>query len=214
MKENEQFSVWGLMGTFAIIFVLAFFIDLSQVKDWVIAAGVWAPLLFILLKITTIVIPPLSGGPLYLLVGLFFGFWPGILYVAIADFLGYTIAFYLSRTLGQRIVMRMISQKEGSTVHRIIDHVSTPKGFFHAYLTLFSMPELLAYGAGLTKIRYRSFISILSPLSFVLSAVIVLFGSVLDITKGANFITLVFPLLGMVVFMTGGWLFMKAVNKK
>ncbi len=214
MQENEQFSVWGLMGTFAILFALAFFIDLSAVKDWVMAAGVWAPLLFILLKILTIVIPPLSGGPLYLLVGLFFGFWPGILYVAIADFIGFSTAFSISRFLGQKVVMRIISQKEGGTLHRIVNHVSTPKGFFHAYLTLFSMPELLAYGAGLTKIQYKSFISILSPLSFVLSSVIVLFGSVLDISKNAGFITFIFPALGMVVFMTGGWLFMKAVNKK
>lgn len=214
MRENEQFSVWGLMGTFAIIFALSFFIDLSQVKEWVLAAGVWAPLLFILLKILTIVIPPLSGGPLYLLVGLFFGFWPGILYVAIADFVGFTTAFFISRTLGQKVVMRIISQKEGGTLHRIVNHVSTPKGFFQAYMTLFAMPELLAYGAGLTTISYRSFISILSPLSFVLSSVIVLFGSVLDINKGGTFIALIFPALGMVVFMIGGWLFMKAVNKK
>lgn len=214
MRENEQFSVWGLMGTFAIIFVLAFFIDLSSVKGWVLAAGVWAPLLFILLKILTIVIPPLSGGPLYLLVGLFFGFWPGILYVAIADFIGFTTAFSISRKFGQKTVDRIISQKEGSTLHRIVQHVSTPKGFFQAYMTLFAMPELLAYGAGLTKIRYRSFISILSPLSWILSSVIVLFGSVLDIEKGGTFIALIFPALGMIVFMTGGWLFMKAVNKK
>lgn len=214
MQENEQFSVWGLMVTFVIIFALTFFIDLSSVKDWVLAAGVWAPLLFILLKILTIVIPPLSGGPLYLLVGLFFGFWPGILYVAIADFVGFTTAFSISRLLGQRIVMKIISQKEGGTLHKIINHVSTPKGFFHAYLTLFAMPELLAYGAGLTKIRYRHFISILSPLSWLLSSVIVLFGSVLDIEKGGTFIALIFPALGMIVFMSGGWLFMKAVNKK
>ncbi len=214
MRENEQFSVIGLMVTFAIIFTIAFFIDLSSVKDWVLAAGVWAPLLFILLKVTTIVIPPLSGGPLYLLVGLFFGFWPGILYVAVADFVGFTTAFSISRTFGQKFVNRIISQKEGSTLHRIVNHVSTPKGFFHAYLTLFAMPELLAYGAGLTKIRYGSFISILSPLSFLLSSVIVLFGSVLDIDKGGTFIALIFPALGMIVFMTGGWLFMKAVNKK
>jgi uncharacterized membrane protein YdjX (TVP38/TMEM64 family) len=214
MQENEQFSVWGLMGTFAILFALAFFIDLSAVKDWVIAAGAWAPLLFVLLKISTIVFPPLSGGPLYLLVGLFFGFWPGILYVAVADFIGFTTAFSISRLLGQKVVERIISQKEGGVIHRIVNHVSTPKGFFQAYLTLFSMPELLAYGAGLTKIKYKSFISILSPLSFVLSSIIVLFGSVLDVSKNAGFITFIFPALGMVVFMTGGWLFMKAVNRK
>lgn len=210
---KEQFSISSVAVTVAILFGLAFFIDLSHVKDWVLGAGVWGPIVFILLKISTIVIAPLSGGPLYLLVGLLFGFWPGILYIGIADFLGFTISFFISRLLGQKVTMHFVSQKEGSLMHKIIDHLGTPKGFFHAYLTLFAMPELLSYGAGLTKLSYRKFISILLPLSLALSSVLVLFGSVLDIKKGAGIISILVPVVGLIAISCGGWLFIKAVKK-
>lgn len=210
---KEQFNITGIIVTLAVLFGLAFFIDFSNVKDWVVNAGVWGPLVFILLKISTIIIAPLTGTPLYLLVGLFFGFWPGILYIAIADFIGYTVSFSISRFFGQKAVMHFISQKEGGILHRIVTHVSTPKGFFHAYLTLFAMPELLSYGAGLTVLPYRKFISILWPLSLVLSSVLVLFGSVLDISKNGGLIAFVIPAIGFVIFLCGGWLFLKSVKK-
>jgi uncharacterized membrane protein YdjX (TVP38/TMEM64 family) len=213
MQHNEQYSPWGIGITLVILFGLAFFIDLNNVKDWVIGAGAWGPLIFILLKISTIIVAPLTGTPLYLLVGLFFGFWPGILYIAIADTIGHTISFSISRFFGQKVVLHFISKKEGGLLHRIINHVGTPKGFFQAYLTLFSMPELLSYGAGLTTLPYRKFISMIVPLSLVTSSALVLFGSVLDISKNAGLIAFIMPGLGFLVFVLGGWLFVKAVKK-
>lgn len=213
MNHNEQYSPWGIATTLIVLLGLAFFIDLNQVKEWVIGAGVWGPIVFIVLKISTIIVAPLTGTPLYLLVGLFFGFWPGILYIAIADFIGHTISFSISRFFGQKMVMHFISKKEGGLLHRIISHVGTPKGFFQAYLTLFSMPELLSYGAGLTTLPYKKFISMLLPMSLVTSSILVLFGSVLDISKNAGLISFILPGLGFCVFVIGGWLFVKAIKK-
>lgn len=213
MHHSEQYSPWGLIVTVVILFGVGFFIDLSNVKEWVIQAGIWGPLLFIVLKISTIIIAPLTGTPLYLLVGLFFGFWPGILYVAIADFTGYTVSFFISRLLGQKVALRLVSQKEGGLLHRITEHVSTPKGFFHACMTLFAMPELLSYGAGLTKLPYRYFISILWPLTVLVSSALVLFGTGLDISKDAGLIAFLLPILGFVIFLSGGFLFVKSIKK-
>ena len=99
-KGTEQTNFWGIGLTLVAIITLALFVDIGSLRIWVEGAGVWAPLVFIILKVSTIVIAPLSGSPLYPLVGLLFGFWPGILYVALGDFIGYTTTFFIGRKLG------------------------------------------------------------------------------------------------------------------
>ena len=158
--------------------------------------------------------PPLSGSPLYPLVGLLFGFWPGILYVAFADFLGYTIAFYISRFLGRRIVNKLISNKEEGVLNRIIEHISKTKGFLQACLTFFALPEILAYGAGLSKLPYWKFIIILWPFFTAMTAILVLFGSVLQPSKGTLFIGFLIPAAGAIAMLIGGYIFMRGMKKR
>ncbi len=214
-KKNDpgrELNFWGLGITILAILALVFFVDMSKVRTWVEQAGIWGPLLFILLKTSTIVIAPLSGSPLYPLVGLLFGFWPGILYVEIGDFLGYTISFFISRFFGKQIVAKFISDKEESILTRVMDHASTTKGFFQATLTLFAMPELLSYGAGLTKIKYWKFISIMLPVTIVGSSLFVYLGSIL--TSDSIFIGFGLPLLGIFAALIGGTLFAKSIKDK
>ncbi len=213
-KPTEQLNFTGLIVTVLVLVAIAWFVDVSSIKDWIAKAGVWGPLIFILLKVSTIVIAPLSGSPLYPLVGLLFGFWPGVLYVEIGDFLGYTIAFSISRFFGRRMVERLIAEKEEGVLSRIVGHVSTPKGFLHASLTLFAMPELLAYGAGLSRLQYWKFITIMMPLSIIASSVLVFFGSLLNPSSASWYISLGVPALGVLAFLTGGYLFTKSVVKK
>jgi len=213
-KPTEQANFIGIGITILVLVALTFFIDLDSVKTWVEKVGMWGPLLFIVLKASTIVVAPLSGSALYPLVGLLFGFWPGVLYVEIGDFLGYTISFFISRIFGQKIVLKILSNKEGGLLSRIIEHVSTPKGFFQACLTLFAMPELLSYGAGLSRLPYLKFILIITPLSIVASSILVFFGSILNITNGSLLITLGIPILGAIVVIGGGTIFIRSVNKK
>src|SRR3989344_1016065 len=195
------------------LIAVAWFVDLGSVKIWVESAGVWGPLIFIILKITTIVNAPLSVAPLYPVVGILFGFWHGVLYVEIGDFLGYTIAFSISRFYGRKMVDKFISSKEESVLSSVIGHVGTPRGFLHACLTLFAMPELLAYGAGLTKLPFRNFILILMPLSIIASSILVFFGSLLNPSSSSLWIGLGIPLLGAAAILIGGTLFAKSVMK-
>lgn len=210
--QGKELNFWGLGITVAIIVVLIFFFDIDSVKVWVEKAGVWGPLVFILLKTSTIVIAPLSGSPLYPLVGLLFGFWPGFLYVVIGDAVGYSIAFILSKTFGRRLINKFLSDKEEGMLAKVIAHASTPKGFFHATLTLFAMPEILAYGAGLTKLPYPYFISIMTPITAIGSALFVFIGSILDPNNQSVLIGFGLPAVGMLAVLIGGSLFAKAIK--
>jgi uncharacterized membrane protein YdjX (TVP38/TMEM64 family) len=213
-KTNEQTSYVGLGIVILVLIALAFFIDIDDLKGWVLQAGIWAPLAFILIKISTIVIAPLSGSPLYPLVGLLFGFWPGVLLVLIGDFLGYTISFFISRIFGRKAVLKLISGKEEGMMARIMNHVGEPKGFFHACLTCFGMPEILSYSAGLSKLPYPKFISILLPITTVVTSILVFIGSVIDPKNSSLYVGLLLPALGMVVAFIGISLFIRGIKKE
>ncbi len=211
---KSEVSFIGAGITILILLALVFFLDIGELQVWIEKAGVWGPLVFILLKISTIVIAPLSGSPLYPLVGLLFGFWPGILYVAIGDFLGYTIAFYISRIFGRNVVLKLISRKEEGLIARIVDHIGETKGFIQACLTFFGLPEVLSYAAGLSRLSYLKFISILWPFFTAVTAVLVFFGSSLKPTNGSLLIGLAIPVAGALAMLIGGFIFVRNWRKR
>lgn len=213
-KATEQLNLIGIAVTILALVLLTVFIDIKDLKDVIAASGPLAPLLFIVLKASTVVVAPLSGSPLYPLVGLLFGFWPGLLYVVIGDFIGITIAFTLSRLFGYPVVHRFIVGKERGMLAKIVRHVGTTKGFIHMCLTCFALPELIAYGAGLSTLPYWKFILIYLPISIAASSAAVLFGSLLDPSNASFFIAVGVPLAGAAVIGGGALLFFRGVKNK
>lgn len=213
MKPSEQLNLTGIGITVLVLIGIALFVDISDVRGYIEEAGAIAPLLVVLLKASTVVFVPLSGGPVYPIVGALFGFWPGILYVALGDFLGYTIAFFLSRKLGLPVLKRFFDAKEDSVLARIMRHAGTPKGFFQMCLTFGAMPELIAYGGGLSKIRYPVAMAIMMPLSLIGSTIFVFFGATLG-ADGSLGPALILPLAAFFIMALGGWFFLRAILKK
>ena len=213
-KSSEQWNLIGLGITIGVLILLSIFVDTNSLKEWVGKAGVWGPLVFILLKISTLVIAPLSGGPLYPTVGLLFGFWPGILYVIIGDIIGTSIDFYVARILGRKWVEKFISNKEEGILAQIINHVSDGKGFLHACMTCFALPELLSYGAGLSRLSYKKFILISPPFLVIPSIILVFLGSVLDAGNKSLLLGLLIPVMGATALLIGGTLFTRVLRKR
>lgn len=212
-KPTEHLNLLGFGLTIAAILAVSFFVDVETMKEHIANAGVWAPLLFILLKASTVIVAPLSGGPLYPVVGLLFGFWPGIAYVALGDLLGMTGAFIISRRLGFPVVRKIIKKDEHGMLSKIVRHVGTTKGFIHMCITCFALPELVAYGAGLSKLPYWKFI-LFWPFYTVASSLFVLFGSLLGEGDHPLLLTLAAPLVGGVIVVIGLLLFMRGVGKE
>ena len=212
IKVSSVAKFGGIAVTLGALILVAVFFDLEAIRDQIAKAGVWAPLLFILLKVSTVVFAPLSGGPLYPLIGAFFGFGPGLLYAVIGDVIGYTIAFFISRKFGYPLVRKFIESDERSLLPKIVKHVGTPWGFFQACITLGFVPDLLSYGAGLSKLRYPVFIAIIAPLSAVVSTVFVLFGA--TFSEGGISHFLIIPVAGVAVAAVGAFFFYRAVMKR
>jgi len=210
LKPTEQVNL-VVIGVIILVFVLlAIFFDIESLRAWVLKAGVWGPLVFILLKISTVVIAPLSGSPLYPLVGLLFGFWPGMLYVALGDFLGYTIAFYISRIFGRDAMDRFLSNKEESVLAQVMQRVGDTKGFIQVCISFCALPEVVSYGAGLSRLSYSKFIFIMWPFFSAITAVLVFLGSWID----SGWVGILVPVVGALVMIVGGTLFTKNLRKR
>lgn len=205
----------GIVGILCLFAFLVSFLDAEKLQEWVVRSGVWAPVTFVLLKTTTIVVAPISGALLYPLVGLLFGFWEGMIYVGIGDFLGYSIAFFIGRMFGEKIVGHLVTQEGTGLLSRIVAHMSTTKGFLQMCLTFFYAPELLAYGAGLSRLPYWKFILILWPGSIAGTSLLVAFGSSFNLTQTDSlFITFGMPILGGILMLTGGWFFIRSLKQR
>jgi uncharacterized membrane protein YdjX (TVP38/TMEM64 family) len=213
-KLSEQFNLLGLLVTMIILILVSLFFDIESLKDQIGKAGIYASLVFILLKALTIILAPLSGSPLYLFVGVFFGFGPGLIYMIIGDGIGYTFNFFLTRLCGHVAITKMISKKEDGLIAKIVNHISTTRGFLHMGFTLVAAPEITSYAAGLSKLSYIKFISIMLPISAVASAALVYIGSLAGNSQQSFWITTSVLIVGCGVMIGGGWLFVKNVKKK
>ena len=136
-------------------------------------SGNWGILLILLLRFTSIVIPILPGTYCLLISGYLFGLVNGLLISFIADLIACSICFSLSKNFGRQILNRVMSKKYLNKFETISKKY-LEKNFF--LLTGFLMTgwfDFVSYGVGLTKLRWRKFLSaliisvILSDLPFI-----------------------------------------------
>lgn len=214
-NTSPRQTIYNILALFALLGALALFFrvfDLGDVRARIEEAGIWGPLILIAAKASTIVIAPLSGSPLYPVAGALFGFWKGFFFLVLGDMLGGTIAFVLSRLFGRRIVDRFLSGQQ-NLVTKALEMMGSPRGFLLARLGFVTFPEVPAYAAGLSTIRYLPFIGIFTLVGMLPTAVTAGLGAFL--TQENN--SLVFGgvlLLGGVVSATSIYLFMRLMASR
>lgn len=92
---------------------------IEQVRANVNQLGIWAPLIVLLLRLSSIVIPALPGTAYSILAGTLFGFVEGLIVIAIADLLACTTNFWIAKRYGRGIVQRLVGQRFISKVDRL-----------------------------------------------------------------------------------------------
>lgn len=151
----------------------------QKLADVVRAAGVWAPVVFILAKALTYVIAPLSGTPVKVIAGSLFGFFPGLIYATLGDLLGASINFWIARLLGREALHKFLSKKSQQKVDGFVAHLESWKTLLLARVALSSFYDFISYTAGLSKLRYRTFFWVTLLGGIPGSALAVGFGSTL-----------------------------------
>ncbi len=199
-----------------IVVVALFVISLKMLrsgalKEQVQMFGILGPLVIFVLKSLTLIIAPLGGTPIYVISGALFGKLNGLILVLAADIFGSSVCFFLSRKYGPRILNTFAGSQNVNKIVSTVSILNNTKSFSKARLGFISMPELLAYASGLSKINFWTFTFINAIFYIPVDYIYVFLGSeVADISAKYFFI---FPAMVFVMTIFGAALLYKDYQK-
>ncbi|MDQ3549365.1 MAG: TVP38/TMEM64 family protein [Chloroflexota bacterium] len=144
--------------SFAIDGVLSQFIPLdpASLRDWLDGLGGYAPLIYILLLATAVVVSPIPSVPMDIAAGLAFGLVWGTIYTLIGAEIGALVAFGLARRFGRPWLVRQFQPTTVAQIDRLSDRLGVRGLFLTRLLPVFNF-DWVSYAAGLTRMPLRSF---------------------------------------------------------
>jgi uncharacterized membrane protein YdjX (TVP38/TMEM64 family) len=161
----EKSSRWSglltlaaLIGCGSAFFLAVQAIGPERLRDAVVAAGPLAPIAYVLLKAGTVVATPLSGTPLRLTAGALFGFWDGVALSVLGSVLGGSANFWIARRFGRGVVERLLGQPALARVDPMLARLANWRALALARVVLAPLWDVLSYGVGLTRLRYRTYL--------------------------------------------------------
>jgi len=197
-----KFSLTALFVVGAIVLINHYGID--QIRANISQFGLWAPLVLMLLRMISIVIPAIPGTGYSLLAGGLFGFTQGLIAIAIADAIACTINFYIAKRYGRNLVQKFVGEKFMDKVDAINQKYLEGNIFLVTALLMTGLFDFVCYGVGLTQMKWRRFIPALTLSIVVAKPPLVALGA--GVLEGGKLL-LGFALLGMFLLaLVTGWL--------
>jgi uncharacterized membrane protein YdjX (TVP38/TMEM64 family) len=182
MKGGKNGVYRVLDYVWILVSIIVFFAAIKLINDGTLEAkvaslGLWAPLVIVLLKASTLVFAPLGGVPLYIIAGALYGPATGLVITFVGDTLGSVICFALSRRYGRRVVNFFAGSMNAGKIERVIGVLNGTRSYIKARIAFTSLPELLAYAAGLSKINFWKFFVLHMPFYLPVNFILVFLGS-------------------------------------
>ena len=197
-----QFSLTALFVVGAIVLMNEYGIE--QIRANISQFGIWAPLVVMLLRIVSIVIPAIPGTGYSLLAGGLFGFTQGLIAIAIADAIACTINFYIAKRYGRNLVQKFVGEKFMDKVDAINQKYLEDNIFLVTALLMTGLFDFVCYAVGLTQMKWRRFMPALTLSIVVAKPPLVALGA--GVLEGGKLL-LGFALLGMFLLaLVTGWL--------
>ena len=158
-------SIIGILATITLLiygYQAGIFSSAEQLSYMISQAGLWGPLIFIFIQIIQCVIPIIPGGLSCVAGIILFGPFYGFIYNYIGILLGSLINFILARHYGKPLIETIVSKK---TYNKYISWLDRGKHFDKLFALAIFMPvapdDFLCMLAGLTKMTYKKFITII-----------------------------------------------------
>lgn len=150
---------WVLMGGLIVLVIgLINKVGIEQVRAQVDQFGIWAPAIVFGLRFTSIIVPVLPGTAYAVLAGGLFGFWQGLIVVALADLASCTFNFYIARRYGRGLVERFVGASFMDKVDRLGQRHLERNFFLMTGFLMTGLFDFVAYAVGLTQIRWQSYL--------------------------------------------------------
>lgn len=165
VASESSLSVRGVtlaLGALAVVvaglFLASRLIGIDRVRATIEAAGVYAPLLYIVVKASTYVIAPISGGPIQVASGALFGLWGGTVYSLIGDVIGGSANYWIGRRLGPRIVTMLTGTKGMQRVDAFGRQLLGWQTLALARVFLSAVYDYVSYAAGLAAVNFKQYV--------------------------------------------------------
>jgi len=159
---GSRWSAFASLAGFVVcgigFFLVVQAIGPEHLQAMVTSAGPLAPVAYVILKAATLIVTPLSGTPLRLAAGVLFGFWEGVGLSVLASVLGGSANFWIARRFGRRVVARLLGPSTLARVEPMLDRLADWRALALARVVLAPLWDVLSYGVGLTRLRYRTYL--------------------------------------------------------
>lgn len=129
--------------------------SIADMRKFISNFGPWAPVIYIIM-FTLVPLTLFPDGVLAVAGGMVFGVWLGSLYTILGAICGGTLSFFIARYFGRGLVEKLIKHKA-----QWFDDGVEKKGFLLIFI-LRLVPlipyDVISYGAGLSKIKFKDFL--------------------------------------------------------
>jgi len=178
----------------------------DNIKNFINSGGIFAPIIFVFVRIITVVIAPLKLGPLSIILHRVFGFWPSVFFAMITVVVGSGVNLLISRIWGNKIIGFFF----GSDILRIVDKYAQKyfnRSLLNDFFLFVSNYELASYASGLTNISLKKVITASSLSSLITAPMLILRDlsiGVNDLLATALFIIIYITSLAPVLYIAWG----------
>lgn len=128
----------------------------DAISEWLDTLGPWAPVMFVILLATAVVVSPIPSVPLDIAAGLAFGLLWGTVYVLIGAELGAIVAFTIARRLGRPRLARRLPRAAMNQIDTLAARSGVRALLLMRLLPVFNF-DWVSYAAGLTSISFPAF---------------------------------------------------------
>lgn len=161
------FCIWGVAS--------GIFTSPEALENFVKSAGIWGPVVFMVLQVVQVIIPIIPGGITNAAGVILFGPVMGFVYNYVSICTGSIFAFLISRRYGMPVLQLLFKQK---TIDKYIGRLSQGKAYERFFAAAIFFPvapdDFLCYLTGLTNMSLKKYILIIllgKPFSIFLYSV-------------------------------------------
>jgi len=135
-----------------VLIILSKYIPYEDIQSFITDAGIWAPIIYILVMIIGQIFAPISTAALFAAGFYLFGNWV-FLYSFIIGMAASIINFTIARKFGWVVVRKLVGDKGSAYIERLLDRFGN-KSLYVIRILSFTVNDFMSYAFGFTSMKF------------------------------------------------------------